>query len=170
MARNTGSEARYRLVALNASPNVRDAIAYREGRDPTVKVAVLSTEPDGVADAELVQIVADALAQPQNRMVNGQVAVRSAVTAVVNITAALTILPATPRTTILPAAEQALRAAWATEGGLGRDITRDWVKARLLVPGVYAVNLSAPANDTTLPPYEAASIGTVTLTVAGENV
>lgn len=168
MARNVGSIYRYRLIALSASTQVRDAIAYRNGRDPAVNVAVLSTEVDGVAGAPLLATVTAALNVPENRMVNGEIRVRSAVTAVVNIAAALTIQAATP-TTILAAAEAALRAAWATEGGLGRDLTLDWIKSRLLIPGVYGVAITAPLTSTVLPPYEAASIGTVTLTVAGEN-
>ena len=167
-ARNTGSVYRYRLIALNASTEVRDAIAYREGRDPKVRVAVLSTAASGVAGAPLLSAVAAALALPENRMVNGEVEVRSAVTAVVNVVAALTVIPSTPPT-IVATAEANLRAAWATEGGLGRDLTLDWIKSRLMVPGVYGVALSAPSTNTVLPPYEAASIGTVVLTVSGEN-
>ena len=168
MARNTGSEHRYRLVALNASTEVRDAIAYRLGRDPTVNVAVLSTASDGVAGAPLLATVSAALSMPENRMVNGPIYVRSAVAAVMNITAALTVTPSTP-STVLAKAETALRDAWLAEGGLGRDLTLDWVRSRLMVPGVYAVAISAPGSSTIVSPYEAASIGTVTLTVAGEN-
>lgn len=168
MARNTGSTYRYRLIALNASTEVRDAIAYREGRDPKVWVAVLSTAASGVAGAPLLSAVAAALALPENRMVNGEVEVRSAVSAVVNVVAALTVTPSTPPS-IVATAEANLRAAWAAEGGLGRDLTLDWIKSRLMVPGVYSVALSAPSTNTVLPPYEAASIGTVVLTVSGEN-
>ena len=38
-----------------------------------------------------------------------------------------------------------------------------------MLPGVYSVAISAPAADVIKPPFEAASIGTVTLTAAGEN-
>jgi len=167
-ARNVGSVDRYKLIAMNTSADVRAAIAYRDGRDPTVNVALLSTDPDGVANAALIDAVEAEFAKAENRMVNGPVAVRSAVTSVVDIVATLTTTTATP-STILANAEAALRAAWLAEGGLGRDLTVDWIKARLMVPGVYAVALSAPAADVVKPPYEAASIGSVTLTVAGEN-
>lgn len=168
LARNMGSIHRYRLIALNASTEVRDAIAYREGRDPTVNVAVLATGETGVAGDAILGAVRDAFAQPENRMVNGAVAVRSAVTAVINITAALTVTSSTPAS-IMATAEAALRAAWAAEGGLGRDLTLDWIRSRLLVPGVYSVAIATPAASTILPPYEAASIGAVNLSVAGEN-
>lgn len=167
-ARNTGSIYRYELVALNTDITIRSAKAYRIARDPTVYVALLSNSSDGVTPQSVIDEVEEAFDLPENRMVNGDVVVRSAVTSVVNISAALTITGNQP-STLLASAEAALRAAWQTEGGLGRDMTRDWIKARLQVPGVYSVALAAPAQDVIKPPFEAASIGTVTLTIAGEN-
>lgn len=168
-ARNVGSAERYKLIALNTSTLVRDAIAYREGRNPTVKVAILSTETDGVAPPSLLAAIAAEFAKNDNRMVNGIVEVRSAVTSVANIAATLTLTPGQPASLLINA-EAALRAAWQAEGGLGRDLTRDWIRARLMLPGVYSVAISAPAQDVVKPPFEAVSIGTVSLTVAGENV
>lgn len=168
MARNTGSFERYKLIAMNASIDVRDALSYRVGRDPTINVAVLAAGPTGIAPGSLLATVREAMDLPGNRMVNGPVVVRSAVTAVVNITASLVLTQGTP-TTALVNAEAVLRAAWEAEGGLGRDLTRDWIKARLMIAGVYSCAVSAPASDCIMPPYEAASIGAVTLSVAGEN-
>jgi phage-related baseplate assembly protein len=167
-ARNTGSLARYRFVAMSADIRIANAIAYREGRSPTVYVAILSNNSDGAADAALIATVQAAFDLLENRMVNGAVVVRSAVTAVVNIAASLTIVPGMPNT-LSATAEKALRDAWAAEGGLGRDLTRDWIKARLQIPGVYSVAVSQPIADIIKPPFEAASLGTVTLTIAGEN-
>jgi len=166
-ARNVGSAERYRLIALSTDLSVRDAIVYRVGRDPTVHVALLSTADDGVADSSLIAEVTTALNDPSNRVVNGAFVVVSAVTSVVAVTATLTLLPNAPVSTTLAAAESALRAAWAAEGGLGRDITQDWLKARLMAANsVYSVALSSPAADVIVQPNEAASIGTVTLTAA----
>lgn len=167
MARNAGSEERYRLIAMSTDLTVKDAIVYRVGRDPTIHVALLSTAPDGVAGAGLIDAVTVALNDPSNRVVNGTFVVVSAVTSIVNITATLTLLPNAPVSTTLAAAENALRTAWAAEGGLGRDITRDWVKARLMAAGsVYGVALGSPAVDIIVHPNEAASIGTVTLSAS----
>ncbi|XAI96342.1 hypothetical protein [Microcystis phage Mae-JY30] len=168
-ARNVGSAERYKLIALNTSTLVRDAIAYRDGRNPTVKVAILSTEADGVAPPSLLTAIAAEFAKNDNRMVNGIVEVRSAVTSVANIAATLTLTPGQPAS-LIANAETALRAAWQAEGGLGRDLTRDWIRARLMLPGVYSVAINVPAQDVVKPPFEAVSIGTVALTVAGENV
>lgn len=167
-ARNLGSYFRYPLIAMSADVNIADAVAYREGRSPIVYVALLSNTTTGVASAEMIAAAEAEFDKPENRMVNGDVVVRSAVTAVTNVTAALTLVSGTP-TSILSTAEAALRAAWKTEGGLGRDLTVDWIKSRLQIPGVYRVAVSSPSADVIKPPYEAASLGTVTLTVAGEN-
>lgn len=167
-ARNVGSEERYELTAFDADIRVKDAIAYRSARDPRVTVAILSTEAGGVATEGLLNNIRAAFALPGNRLVNGEVIVRSAVTSVVNIVASLTLVPGTPPT-IVSAAASNLLAAWALEGGLGRDLTRDWIKARLQMPGVYGVTITTPAADVVKPDFEAVSIGTVTLSVAGEN-
>lgn len=170
-ARNVGSFARYRLVALSTSMQVRDALAYRNPdnpRDPTVNVALLSTEANGVASQALINLVQAAFNEPANRIVNSAVIVRSAVTAVVNVAASIVLTTGTPPS-IIGVLEAGLRTAWATEGGLGRDLTRDWLRARLMVPGVYSVTLTAPVSDLIRPPFEAASLGTVALTVTGEN-
>jgi len=153
---------------MSADLHVANAIAYRDGRSPTVYVAILSDALDGSASSGLIGTVQAAFDLPENRMVNGQVVVLSAVTSVVNVVAQITTVPGMPAA-LLANAEKALRDAWASEGGLGRDLTRDWIKARLQIPGIYSVVVSQPVADIIKPPYEAASLGTVTLTEAGEN-
>lgn len=167
-SRNVGSVYRYKYVAMTVSVGVRDAIAYRVGRSPTVYVALLSTDSTGVASQSLIDAVQAEFDKDENRLLNSPVIVVSAVNTVVDIVAALTLTPGTPAT-ILERAEAALRAAWAIEGGLGRDLTRQWIASRLMIAGVYSVTVSSPAVDAIKPPEKATAIGTVTLTVAGEN-
>lgn len=168
-SRNVGSVYRYKFVAMSTSIAVRDAIAYRNGRDPTIYVALLSTSPDGVADQSLIAAVQAQFDKEENRLLNSPVVVVSAVSNVINVSARLTLVPGTPAT-IISQAEANLRAAWTAEGGLGRDMTRDWIRSRLQVPGVYSVALDDPVADVIKPPEKAAAIGTVSLTVIGENV
>ena len=165
MARNAGSIYRYRLVALNADPLVRDAIAYRLGKSPVVNIAILSYEAGGAASAGVLANVRAAFMLPENRLVNGVVVVGSAIAAIIDIAATLTLTPETPAS-VLPGLVVALNAAWATEGGLGRDLTLDWIKARLMARGVYAVAVTLPAATVVVPPYQAVSIGAVSLTAA----
>lgn len=168
-SRNVGSVYRYKYVAMTTTMSVKDAIAYRIGRDPTVYVALLSTAPDGIADDGTIAAVQAEFNKDPNRLLNSPVVVVSAVNNVVDIVASLVLIPGTP-STIVAVAEESLRAAWASEGGLGRDMTRQWIASRLQVSGVYSVTVITPSVDVIKPPEKAAAIGTVTLTVTGENI
>ena len=151
-ARNVGSDARYRLIALNSSSQVKEAVAYRLGRDPRVYVAITSTDAGGVATQALIDDVTADFYLPDNHLTNGDVTVVSAVTQQV------------------AALAEGLRAAWLAEGGLGRDLTRDWVKARLMQPYVYSAAISEPAADLVQQPYQAVTLGEVTIVQDGEAI
>lgn len=169
MGRSTGGTApRYRAVALGSSLRVADAVVYTEGFDPTVKIAVFAADNNGVADASLLSIVSAAVGADDVRMVNDVLSVRSAVVQVVNITASLTLFPSTPAT-LLDTLAASLPQTWIAESGLGRDLTIDWIKAKLMASGVQKVTVTAPAADVVVSPFQAARIGTVTLTVAGRD-
>nr|WP_246771072.1 baseplate J/gp47 family protein [Aestuariivirga sp. YIM B02566] len=168
-SRSTGGTApRYRAVALGASIRVKDAIAYREGILPTVNVAVISTDSNGVADEPLLETVRTALNNAAVRMVNDTIAVRSAITVTVPITADIWLYPDTAAD-IGPRLVQKLREAWASEGGLGFDLTRSWLTARLMQPGVQRVSIIGPAADVQIPPFEAIALGNIDLTIRGRD-
>lgn len=161
-----GTVPRYRGVALGASLRVADAVVYREGRDPTVKVAVYAIDNGGVADDGLLASVAAALNAPAVRMVNDTISVRAAVFDVVDIAADVWLLPETPDSAIA-GIEANLRSSWAAETGLGFDLTPAWITARLMRPGIQKVVVTAPAADVVAAPYRAISLGTVALTNRG---
>lgn len=161
-----GTEPRYRAVALGASLRVADAVVYTDGLDPTIYVAVFATDNNGVADAALIEDVRAAVTAPTVRMVNDRIVVRSAVVAVVPVAADVWLLP-TAAETVLDRLSTALPALWTAESGLGRDLTRSWLTARLMTTAVHRVEISAPAADIVMRPYEAVRIGAVTLTNRG---
>lgn len=161
--RSTGGTApRYRSVALGASVRVADAVVYRDGTDPTVHVAVYATDNNGVADAALLEEVRAALDDPAVRMVNDIIVVKSAVFEVVNVEANIWLLPETSNS-LLDVLPDTLKSAWAAKTGLGFDLTRAWLTARLMVSGIQRVEILAPTEDVVAPPERAISIGTVTL-------
>jgi phage-related baseplate assembly protein len=160
-----GTAARYRLVALSTTLDVGDAIVYVETTSPAVRVAVFAAD-GGIADADLLAAVAAALNATDVRMVNDTIIVESAVIEVVTVTAALKLLPDTP-TTVLDSIAASLKSAWNDAAGLGRDLTLDWIRARLMADGVHSVTLTAPTADVSMVPRGAAQIGTVTLSFAG---
>jgi phage-related baseplate assembly protein len=161
-----GTSARYRAIALGASTKVADAICYVAKPNPTVSIAVFSTDPGGAADAALLATVAAAVGAPDVRMANDTIAVRSAVTRSINVSARLWLLPDAAESVIADLAAS-LPATWDREGGLGRDLTRSWLTARMMVGGVQRVEILAPSADVAVLPYEAVALAAPVLTFAG---
>ncbi len=164
--RSTGGTAeRYQAVAMAADLRVRDVIVYVVGRSPLIHVAVYSTDPNGVASADLLAKVDAALQDPTVRMVNDTIEVESAVLSVVNLSADIWFLPDADADT-LTRAEENLRSAWATARALGRDLTESWWTSKLMIAGVHKVKATT-VGDIVVPPASAVSIGTIVLTNKG---
>lgn len=168
--RSTGGTApRYKGRAMAVSLRVSNAFVYRDGIDPTVHIAIFAADNGGVADADLLAAVSASLNDPEFRMVNDTLDIRSAVVQVQNIVADVTLLPDTPQG-ILDTLEASLPNSWIAESGLGRDLTHDWLKSKLVVSGsVYGVTITTPPATVVSAPYTAIRIGTVTLNFAGRN-
>jgi phage-related baseplate assembly protein len=161
-----GTEPRYRSVAMGADPRVADAAVYAVGRDPTVHVAVFSTDNAGVADATLLAKVDAALQAPAVRMVNDRIVVAAASRIAMPITANIWLLPETSAA-IIEQMKAKLAAAWAQQMGLGRDVTRSWLIANLMIDGVQKVEILAPNADVMVPFNQAAALGVITLNTIG---
>lgn len=165
-----GTPARYRLVALSADVRCADAIAYlADPLSPAITVAVFASDNNGIADQALLDTVDAALQADDVRMVNDIISVRSAVTGTFDVTADVYLKP-DASAEALTTAENNLRTNWGTYGGLDVDVTISWLTTQLMVAGVQRVEISAPAADISVPAYEALSVGTVTLTLAGRDV
>jgi phage-related baseplate assembly protein len=165
--RSTGGTAdRYRFVAMTASIDVRDAIVYRAGTSPVVHVAIFSHSAGGVPSPLLLEAVRQALNASNVRMVNDTIEVRSAVSQTINVTADVWLLPSAEYA-VFEGMEAALRAAFDLEAGLGFDLNRAWLTARLMQAGVQRVAIITPASDVAAHEYEAIALGTVTLTYKG---
>ncbi len=161
-----GPPARYRYVAMTADIRVESAIAYRDGRSPIIHVAIFSTDPDGVASAELLAIVDAALQADDVCLVNDTIIVSTAVRTTVNIAADIWLMPDADQDTIARAA-LALRTAWGAEQKLGRSLVKTWWEAKLSIAGVYKIEGTSPMVDVVPPSSEAVSIGTIDLTFKG---
>lgn len=165
--RSTGGTApRYRYIAVSSSLRVADAVVYTEGDSPVVHVAVFSADNNGVADADLLATVRAALNASAVRMVSDTINVRSAVVLTQAVTADVWLLPDTPDA-VVPAMAAALPGQWQSARGLGRDLTRSWITAKLMGDGIQRVDVLTPAADVTMSPHEAVSIGAVTLNIRG---
>lgn len=168
--RSTGGTAsRYRFMAMSASVAVRDAVVYRDGLSPVVHVAIFADTQDGVPTPAILDAVRESVGRRDVRMVNDTINVRSAVTQTVSIEADVWLLPAT-ETMVFAGLEAQLRAAFASEAGLGFDLTRAWLTARLMVPGIQRVEILTPAVDVPAADYEALALGTITLNNRGRAI
>lgn len=161
-----GTEPRYRSVALGADPRVADATVYTVGKDPTVHVAIFSTDNAGVADQLLIDKVTTALQDPAVRMVNDTIVVAGASRSTTPIVADVWLLPETSDA-IIAQMTAALTLAWAQAIVLGRDVTRSWLTSKLMLEGVQRVDVVTPATDIVVPFNQAAALGTITLNNRG---
>ena len=159
-----GPKERYKSIAMNSDIRVESVEPYRVGRSPLIYVAVFSSEPGGVASADLLSNVRAALNDDNVRLANDEFVVASAVLNVVNLAADVWLLPDADDATV-GRATTALREAWLVEQALGRDLIREWWVSKLMVAGVHKVT---PATaDVVVPPYEAVTIGTIELNLRG---
>lgn len=167
LGRSAGGPAeRYKAVAMAVSTRVRDVAIWRDGRDATVNVAVLSTEVDGVADAALLADVLAALEAPSVRVISDRFAVVSAVRQIVDVTLAVRLAPDAPQSLIaeMPAL---IADDWQAEDLLGFDLAVSWLTAHAMRPGVTRAEVLAPAADVAVAPHEAIALGTITIVDQG---
>jgi len=161
-----GPEEWYEFHARSASIEVADVAVYRTGAGPEIEIAVLSTDEGGVPSAELLALVSAAVTSPSVRSISDVVTVASATKTVVNVAADVWLLPDAP-VAVFDALEALLRSALTDEGGIGRDINRSWVMAKLMATGVAKVDIISPAADVVIDDHSAATFGTVVLTYRG---
>ncbi|MBD3753099.1 MAG: baseplate J/gp47 family protein, partial [Micrococcales bacterium] len=160
-----GPEEWYEFHARSASPDVADVAVYRTGAGPEIEIAVLSTDEGGVPSAELLALVSAVVTSPLVRSMNDIVSVVAATKITIDLTADIWLLPDTP-TGVFDGLEQGLRDALDAEGGIGFDVNRSWIEARLMVAGVAKVALVL-ADDVVVDDRTAARFGTITLTNRG---
>lgn len=158
----------YRSAALRASVRVRDAAVYRVGTGPDIRIAVLATDNFGEPDAALLEAVRLVVQSDAVRVISDRIEVVAATSATANVSADIWLLPDAPQT-VFTNLEARLRAALAAEGGLGFDVTRSWLTAKLHQPGVHRVVLNTPVADLKVSDNEAVKLGSVSLTYQGRD-
>ncbi len=142
-----GPSAAYEYFARSASGQVSDARATSPSPAEVV-VAVLSTEGDGTASAELLAAVGAAVNDEEVRPLGDRVTVRSAEIVEYEIDATLYLYPGPESEPIINAAMASLEAFLAdNDKKIGRDIVRSAISAALHVQGVQRVVINTPADD-----------------------
>lgn len=142
-----GPSAAYEYFARSASGQVSDARATSPSPAEVV-VAVLSTEGDGTASAELLAAVAAAVNDEEVRPLGDRVTVQSAEIVEYEIDATLYLYPGPESEPIINAAMASLKTFLTdNDKKIGRDIVRSAISAALHVQGVQRVVINTPAAD-----------------------
>lgn len=157
-----GPELAYVGLALGASLLVAD-VRVTSPAPGQVRVAVLSTAADGVADAALLATVAAVVGAKKKRPLTDQVSVVSAAVANWTVTATLKLAADVLQGPVLDAAGAALAAYAAGRRRIGRGVARAGVEAALMRPGVENLTLAAPLADIAAAADMAPVLGVVTL-------
>ncbi len=163
-----GSVGAYQFHALSADGDVKDVAVANPPLVPgQVDVAILSRTDNGAANAELIDLVDEALNAETVRPLCDTVIVQSAEIVNYAITAVLTLYPGAGQETVLEASIAAAQAYAADMHSIGRDITRSGVFAALHQPGVQNVTLTSPAADVVIGWKQAAWCTAINVTIGG---
>lgn len=160
-----GSVGSYTFHALSASPLVAD-VSIESPTPGTVRVNVLSTDNDGLADGPLLTVVNDYLSAETRRPLCDTVDVQAASILTYAITAELEVDPGPSSAVVLANAEAAAAAYVDLQFRLGAEIALSGIYAALHQSGVRVVNLSAPAANVAPTVRQAARCTAITLTLA----
>lgn len=161
-----GPMERYLSEVLAADVTVRDARVYTVGKDPTINVAVLSTEGTGDASEDLLKTVTDRLELKSVRVVSDRFNVISAVRRTVDLVLTATV-PAAAPLDIEDTIASAIAAAWIGSSDiLGKSLSQGWiVSTAMTVADMVDAALVEPAAGITAAENEALEIGSITVNV-----
>ncbi|MBI3727367.1 MAG: baseplate J/gp47 family protein [Burkholderiales bacterium] len=161
-----GTAEQYRLLALSASANVRDANVTSQ--TPGVINVVLWLIDASQAQATSATVLA-AMNAPNARPLGVPVSVAVARPVVLNVSATLWREASAPAD-IVTKITSSFSASLATYASLGRSVPLSWVTAQLQQPGIVRVEFpiaGQPASNTALAADEYAVAGAITLTDGG---
>lgn len=151
-----GPTAAYEFHAKSADGRVADASATSPAPAEVV-LTVLSREGDGMAGADLLAMLGQALNSENVRPVADRLTVRSAEIIPYSVDATIFLYPGPEAEPVMAAAKASLQKYIASQARLGRDIRRSAIYAALHVEGVQRVELSSPLDDVVLNKTQAAS-------------
>lgn len=159
-----GTEGSYVYWALDADDRVADVAAYGPNHDMSpeqaiepanVELVIMSSEGDGTAPQDLLDVVYAALIPDKRRPAADRVIVKSVVPVPYVIEATLHVTSPEAVEAVTAAAQAALEAFVNGRLRIGRKLIRMSLAAALSVEGVVDVEIISPAADVLIGPYEA---------------
>lgn len=160
-----GSRDHYKFHTLQADSRVKDARADSP-RPGLVRIAVLSTENDGLTSDDLIQKVSNALQSDSVRVLTDTVEIVPCTITNIDVKAKVFLYPHTPET-VLEEAKNQLEKAFEAQKSLGWDVSTSWITAHLFVEGIQKIELESPQNDIVIADDACAALKCQQLTFAG---
>jgi phage-related baseplate assembly protein len=162
---SAGSEGAYRFHALNAAPEILDAVVTRPAPGE-VQVAILTL--GGAPTAGQIDQVEAAVTASDVRAICDTVTVVGTTSQPYQIEAELVLYETADPASVLAAAEAAAQAfATSRRRRLGLDATTGQVQAALWLPGVYDITLLQPAADVVVGDDTWADCTAISISVSG---
>lgn len=167
-----GTEGSYVYWALDADDRVVDVVVYGPNHDldPPIppaepKMVVLSREGDGTADADLLDAVFANCTADKRRPVADKLTVISAQPVTYSIDAVLHVTTPETAAAVVEAAQAAASAFVNNRLRIGRKLYRTSIAAALSVNGVVDVELTSPAANIEIGPFQSPHCTEINLTV-----
>ena len=164
-----GSIGSYKFHGLSASPKVKD-ISVTSPAPGDVVITVLSTEADGVADDELLNLVDATLNADDVRPLTDHVIVQNAAITSYALEADLYFYPGPDPKVALQAAETATLAYVRQHHRLGHDIPHSGLYNSLHQEGVQRVEILQPIASLVIDAHQSAFCLKITLNNKGTDV
>ena len=141
-----GSTQSYKYHARSADPDIKDITAINNGAGE-VLITVLARNGDGVAPADTLDLVREALNAEKVRPLNDRPTVRSADINHFEVSATLELRSGPSADVVAEEARSAVRVYVDERHQLGEDIVLGRLEAELYVEGVERVTLHSPTSD-----------------------
>lgn len=169
-ARSPGGSAYwYAAAARRADVRIRDVAVYREDFWPIIHISVFSSQNGGIPDQAMLDAVEAEVQSDSVRLLNDTLIVEPAVTQAVSIKAKYWLLPSASSVVSDLRLKEQLRAAWDRETGIGFDLERSWIEAKLHATGVKKIELLEPAASVIAAPGTAIAIDRIELSYEGRD-
>ncbi len=167
-----GTEGSYVYWALDADERVVDVVVYGPNHklEPAIppaepKMIVLSRDGDGTATQDLIDAVFTNCTADKRRPVADKLTVETAVVVPYVLTAVLHVTTPETAASVVAAAQAAAEAFVNSRLRIGRKLFRTSLAAALSVDGVVDVEITSPATDLEMGPFEAPSCSQINVTL-----
>lgn len=149
-----GPDDAYLYHVINADPRIpvvnnKPGVKVTSPGPVQVVITIMSTDPSGLPDQDLLDVITAALTDRKVRPLTDQVTVAAATRIDYAVTATLEIYDGPDKAVVLQNSITSVTAFCAGQRVLGEPVTIDGLHKALRVDGVRKVNLTAPVADVT---------------------